>query len=75
MEESSTYQYVIEQGAERGRKAALQETLLDLATLRFGPPTPAITAALNSMEDPERLGRMRHRLLEAAGWDDLLATP
>ena len=79
MEESSTYQYVIEKGEQKGRKearkATLVETLLDLGALRFGSATPAIAAALNSEEDLDRLVRMRHRLLAAADWDDLLATP
>jgi hypothetical protein len=71
MEESSTYQWVM----EKGGKKALRETLLDLGTLRFGQPDATAVAALNSLDDKERLARMRHRLLDAADWDDLLGTP
>ncbi len=79
MEESSTYQATIEKGVEKGRrearKATLQETVLSLATRRFGAPAPAAAAALQSIDDLDRLDRMRDRLLDAADWSDLLATP
>jgi hypothetical protein len=71
MEESSTYQWVM----EKGGKKALRETLIDLGTLRFGRPGATTAAVLNSVDDMERLTRMRHRLLDAADWDDLLGTP
>lgn len=75
MEESSTYQWVIEKGMEKGGKKELLETVIDLGTLRFGPPSDAVAAALNSMSDLARMRRIRHRLLDAADWDDLLGTP
>jgi hypothetical protein len=71
MEESSTYQWVM----ERGGKKALRATLIDLGALRFGRPDTSATAVLNSVDDMDRLTRMTHRLLEAADWDDLLGTP
>ncbi|HBI45183.1 MAG TPA: hypothetical protein DDY78_20355 [Planctomycetales bacterium] len=91
MEESSTYQWVIEKGMERGiekgrqegmekgmekgSKMVLKESLIDIGAIRFGQPDAAATAVLNSVDDMERLARMRHRLLDAANWDDLLGTP
>jgi predicted transposase YdaD len=83
MEESSTYQWVIQKGMEKGiekgieigGKKALKETLIDLGTRRFGPPTAATLARINVIDDFVRLDRMTHRLLDAAEWDDLLATP
>jgi hypothetical protein len=71
MEESSTYQWVMEKGGVR----ALRKTLLDLGTRRFKAPTAAALARLNTIDDLERLDRMTHRLLDAADWDDLLGTP
>ena len=78
MEESSTYQFVIEKGMEKGilkgRKKELLETLLHLGTQRFGTPAAA-AARLEAIDDLERLDRMRDRLLDAPDWNDLLATP
>ena len=74
MEESSTYQYVIEKGVEKGRIKELKDTLLHLGTRRFGTPAAAV-ATLESIDDLERLDRMRDRLLDAPDWNDLLATP
>jgi hypothetical protein len=71
MEESSTYQWVMEKGGVR----ALRKTLLDLGTRRFGPPTAAALIRVNTIDDLERLDRMTHRLLDAADWDDLFGTP
>jgi hypothetical protein len=75
MEESSTYQWVIEKGMEKGGKKALKATLIDLGERRFGRPNTSATAVLNSVDDMDRLTRMTHRLLDAADWDDLLGTP
>jgi hypothetical protein len=41
---------------------------------RFGPPTPAMEAGLRAVADLGRLERMAERILDATGWDDLLAT-
>ncbi len=71
MEESSTYQYVI----EKGRKAALKDNLRRPGARRFGAPTAPTVAALNAIDDLARLDRMFDRALDAADWNDLLATP
>ena len=87
MEESSTYQWVIEKGmqkgiekgiekgSKKGSKKVLKETLIDLGAIRFGRPDATALTVLNSVDDMERLTRLRHRLLDAADWNDLLATP
>jgi hypothetical protein len=79
MEESSTYQWVIEKGMEKGIEKGslrtLRKTLLNLGTHRFKAPTAATLATLNTIDDLERLDRMTNRLLDAADWDDLLSTP
>jgi len=91
MEESSTYQWIIEKGMEKGMEKGRQEgrqegmvkgglrasrkNLVDLGTRRFRSPTAAALERLNAIDDPERLDRMINRLLDAADWDDLLGTP
>jgi hypothetical protein len=42
---------------------------------RFGPPSEATKAALEAIEDPERLLRMAERMLDAASWQEVLDTP
>jgi hypothetical protein len=41
----------------------------------FGSDNAAVEAAIRAIQDPARLTRMETRLLHAASWDDLLATP
>jgi hypothetical protein len=43
--------------------------------IRFGPPDEPTTAALRGVNDLERLERMTERMLTAAGWADVPATP
>lgn len=70
LEDSTTYQGIMRRGALRGR----QDTLLEQAQERFGPPAPQAEAAVRSVTDVPRLQRMARRVLHATGWDDLLAT-
>ena len=49
--------------------------ILIIAGKRFGPAPGATEAALQAIIDRDRLERMMDRLLDATGWDDLLATP
>jgi hypothetical protein len=71
MRESTTYQYILDEGRTEARRAVL----LDLGGQRLGPPDEAVRATVNGIDDPERLARMVHRVLQAASWQDLLATP
>jgi hypothetical protein len=70
VEESTTYQYIIEQG---GLKEA-RKILLTLGTDKFGAPTKRVKAAIQGSEDLPRLERMAMRLLTANSWDELLET-
>jgi hypothetical protein len=78
MEESTTYQEILgkglTQGLERGQLQAHRNVLLRQGTKRFGPPTPEVAAALAGIADLTRLERLAERILDATGWDDLLAT-
>ncbi len=72
MRESSTYQAILNQG----RVEEARNILLRLGRLRrFGEPDPTELAALTAISDTERLEAMADRILTAASWQDLLATP
>lgn len=79
LEVSSTYQEILRKGEARGEARGAVETLratiLRQAARRFGPPSPEVEAALRGEADRGRLDRLIDRVLDAAGWDDLLATP
>jgi hypothetical protein len=72
MEESVTYQEIIRKGAERGAIEELRKVLLLQGRKRFGPPTPATKAAVESITDLERLESMSERLLDVNSWAELL---
>jgi hypothetical protein len=71
MKESVTYQAIVEEGEVK----ALQETLLELGTERFGPADETVRAAIQSNQSVDHLKAMRRHLLTAATWAALLATP
>jgi hypothetical protein len=71
VEESTTYQYILEQGAVRNAR----KVLLQLGRERFGPPDEATTTLINGISDPERLDRMTGRFLRVSSWRELLETP
>lgn len=80
LEDSTTYQLVLKRGEARGkaegeaqgRVAEARGLVARLGTRKFSSPPPA---ALDAIADRERLERIAERILDAAGWDDLLATP
>jgi hypothetical protein len=71
MRESTTYQYILDEGQAEG----VRKVLLRQGRQRFGAATAAIESAINGITDLERLERMSDRMLQAADWQDLLATP
>jgi hypothetical protein len=71
MEESTTYQLIMRQGAARYARSVISRQ----GRKRFGPPDTAAEAAVQAVEDLDRLDRMIERLPEATGWPDLLETP
>ena len=90
LEESTTYQGIIEegmakgmakglsqglsQGLSEGLKQGLRSTIMRIGTKRFGPPPESTSRELQSIGDAARLELLADRILDAAGWDDLLAT-
>ena len=84
MEESVTYQAIVErgltEGLRRGTQQGLQQglqaardTLLRLGRKRFGPPATRHEAAVAAVPDLTRLGALSDRLLDVGTWDELLA--
>ena len=78
LEDSTTYQWIFQQGEARGESQgqihAAHRLLLIQARQRFGEE-PVAEARLQQMTDPGRLERIAARILNAANWDDLLTTP
>jgi hypothetical protein len=75
MKESTTYQYILEEGEEIGRAKQLRKDLLQLARKRLGAPPAPATQALESLNDISRMERMLDRVIEVSNWQELLDTP
>ena len=71
VEDSTTYQYILEQGEIKGlRKLVLRE-----GATKLGAPPKKVKAAIQELEDLPRLERMCGRLFTASSWNDVLETP
>jgi hypothetical protein len=71
LEESTTYQAVMQKGASReGRRM-----LLRMGRAKWGPASDSALAAIESISDLDRLEMLGERLLTVDGWDELLAAP
>ena len=75
MHESSTYQAILDEGREEGALRAARAMLLRIGRAKFRIAGPEIEAAVQSINDLDRLERLSERLLTASGWEELLATP
>jgi len=79
MEESSTYQAILERGMERGiERGRIEEAkavVLIAGTERLGPPGEAVRSALNEIDDVNQLEGLLRRAVRIAAWDELLAPP
>jgi predicted transposase YdaD len=72
MEESTTYQAIIEKGEFRAVRRAIRE----LGEQKFRSPMPAhVETALEGIRNIEQLRGLLKRILEVASWDELLAPP
>jgi hypothetical protein len=71
MHELTAYDVILEEGELR----ACHRLLLRQGGKRFGPADAATEAALTSIQDLDRLGRMAEAVLSATSWQELLATP
>ena len=77
MRESTTYQAVLKEGREEGRVIEAQRILLLLGEGRFGPSDAATRAAVEAIQDLDRLERINRRMIDMSlhDWSDLLNTP
>lgn len=89
MKESSTYQYILQEGMQKGMQEGLREgekrgreegrleearrLLLLLGTKRFGGPDRKTQATLDKIASPQQLEQMAARLLEVESWQELLS--
>jgi hypothetical protein len=73
MKESMLYQTILGQGVRVGEIRAARRVLILLGSRKFGEPGPAVVAALNLIQDVDRLETMCDRLIEpnTRDWDDL----
>ena len=73
MEESTTYQEIIEQGVEKGRRLEARDVLLRWGTKRLGPPTPETKARIEAVSDIQQLENLTD-LLDGSvkDWAELL---
>jgi len=69
MEESTTYQYILEQGGLR----AARKILTHLGEKHLGPANVMVQTRIDSIMEIERLEQLLDRIHEATSWDDLLA--
>jgi predicted transposase YdaD len=81
MQESTTYQKILREGRKEGllegRIAEAQRMLLRQGRKKFHDPDAATVAALEAINDLERLETMGERILdsEIRDWDELLEMP
>lgn len=80
MEESSTYQAILQkgrfqgklEGKAEGKAEGERELLIRQGTRKFGPPDGRTLSVLKGIADPDRLGSLAERLLDTRNWDELL---
>ncbi|HVS36376.1 MAG TPA: hypothetical protein VMS17_12490 [Gemmataceae bacterium] len=78
MEESVTYQAIIEKGVAKGvakgRLEGARRILLLSGEEEFGaPPSPRARAAIEAINSLEQLEQLTRRMRHVGGWDELLA--
>jgi hypothetical protein len=67
-EESTTYQAIV----RKVRLAEARHIVMRLGQRQFGPPDEPMVAALNGIEDVQRLEDLSVRLLQVGSWQELL---
>jgi hypothetical protein len=70
MKDSDTYLEILEEGAANEAR----KFLLLFGKDRFGEPDRTTRAALEAINDPERLEQLGRRMLQVGSWQELLAT-
>ena len=67
MNESSTYQAIVDEG----RLQAMRSTLIRLGRQRVGPPTESAQSAIQVIDNLEKLKELTERLLTASSSQEL----
>jgi predicted transposase YdaD len=75
MRESVTYQAILEEGEAKGAVAEAKKFILLQGSSRLGAPDGATKAALERLDDVQRLEELGVRLLTATSWRELLDRP
>jgi hypothetical protein len=75
MEESTTYQMIIDEGRMRGRLETLRGTLIRLGARMLGAPDETTRAVVQAITDADRLDALTLRLADVKTWAELLAAP
>src|SRR5262249_2089876 len=75
MEESVTYQAIVQKGREEGRAQEARHILLLQGETKFGPPDARTRGAIEAINDLQRLEELGVRLLSTDSWQELLALP
>lgn len=73
MRESDTYQAILEEGEVKGEVKNARATLLRLGARRWGPPEQTARQRLEAIRDLAQLQELIDRVLDAPGWQELLA--
>jgi predicted transposase YdaD len=62
----------LEEGLEKGKIAGARTILFRLGEVRFGKPNKTIRAAIEAIDELDRLEKMTERILTAKGWRELI---
>ena len=71
LEESTTYQYLLGKGMEKGI-VAMRKVVLRHGTAQFGVPSKRELTLLQNVGDIERLEGLDEKLPKVHGWKELL---
>ena len=62
----------LEEGLEKGKITGARTILLRLGEVRFGKPDKSIRAAIEAIDDLDRLEKLTERILSAKSWRELI---
>ena len=75
MEESVTYQEIVEEGLLKGELREARKNLLLVGRRRFGDPPKAAVTTVEAMDDLGKLEQLIDRAFDVASWGELLGLP
>lgn len=73
LEDSTTYQEILQKGLSQGQTNGQKTTLLRQGNLKFGKPSSEILERLNRVNSPASLDQLADRILQTNSWEDFLA--